>query len=151
TGYVDIDQLGMCYAPPTRQHWAPEPADDPGRHRLKARTLDAVVANFRDAGARCMVVPGVTDPVRGVQTQFVPHAALTTCRLRVAPADLRRRLAARGSPTDDLAGELADADALDRAFATDPCVDTTGLAVAEVVDRVRARTGWPDLAAPVKK
>jgi Mrp family chromosome partitioning ATPase len=51
-GYVDIDQRGMCSAPPTRQHWAPEPAADPGRHRLKARTLDAVVANFRDVGAR---------------------------------------------------------------------------------------------------
>ena len=42
------------------------------------------------------------------------------------------------------------ADALDRAFATDLCVDTTGVTVAEVVDRVRARTGWPNLAAPVE-
>ncbi len=151
TGYVDIDQLGMCYAPPTPQHWAPEPADDPGRHRLKARTLDAVVANFRDAGARCVLVPGVTDPVRGVQTDLVPHAALTTCRLRAEPAELGRRLAARGSPSDDLAQELAYADALDRAFATEACVDTTGLTVAEVVDRVRAPTGWPDPAAPVAK
>jgi hypothetical protein len=150
-GYVDIDQLGMCYAPPTPWHWAPEPADDPGRHRLKARTLDAVVANFADAGARCVVVPGVTDPVRGMETDLVPHVVLTTCRLRAEPADLRRRLAARGSPTDDLTEALAHADALDRAFATDRCVDTTGLSVAEVVDRVRARTGWPDLAAPVAK
>ncbi len=151
TGYVDIDQLGMCYGPPTPQRWAPEPADDPGRHRLKARTLDAVVANFRDAGARRVVVPGVTDPVRGVETDLVPHAALTTCRLRAEPAELGRRLAARGSPFDDLAQELAYADALDRAFATEACVDTTGLTVAEVVDRVRARTGWPDLAVPVQK
>jgi hypothetical protein len=144
TGYVDIDQLGMCYAPPTPHHWAPEPAPDPGRHRLKARTLDAVVANFWDAGARCVVVPGVTDPVRGVETDLVPHARLTTCRLRAEPADLGRRLAARGRPTDDLAEEIAYGDALDRAFATDPCVDTTGLTVAEVVDRVRARTSRPD-------
>lgn len=151
TGYVDIDQVGMCYAPPALQQWAPEPADDPGRHRLKARTLDAVVANFRDAGARCVLVPGVTDPVRGVDTELVPHAALTTCRLRAEPADLVRRLAARGRPADGLAEELAYADALDRAFATGPCVDTTGLTVAEVVDRVRARTGWPDLAASVER
>src|SRR6266498_4042270 len=151
TGYVDIDQLGMCYAPPTPRHWAPEPAADAGRHPLMARSLDAVVANFRDAGARCVVVPGVTDPVRGVETDLVPHAALTTCRLRAEPADLGRRLAARGHPTDDVAEEFADAAALDRAFATDPCVDTTGLTVAEVVDRVRARTGWPDLAAPVEQ
>jgi adenylylsulfate kinase-like enzyme len=151
TGYVDIDQLGMCYAPPTPQCWAPEPTDDPGRHRLQARTLDAVVANFQEAGARCIVVPGVTDRVRGVQTDLVPRAALTTCRLRAEPADLSRRLIARGSPADDLTEGLAYADALDRAFATDPCVDTTGLTVAEVVERVRKQTGWPELAAPVTK
>jgi hypothetical protein len=150
-GYVDIDQLGMCYGPPTPRHWAPEPAADPGRHRLKARTLDAVVANFRDAGARCVVVPGVVDPVRGVETDLVPHAALTTCRLRAEPADLGRRLAARGNPHDDFAEEIAYGAALDRAFATDPCVDTTGRSVAEVVERVRARTGWPALAAPEAK
>src|SRR6266508_2872563 len=106
TGYVDIDQLGMCYGPPTPQRWAPEPADDPGRHRLKARTLDAVVANFRDAGARRVVVPGVTDPVRGVETDLVPHAALTTCRLRAEPAELGRRLAGSGG-----AGAEAEPDA----------------------------------------
>jgi hypothetical protein len=151
TGCVDIDQLGMCYGPPTPRQWAPEPFADPGRHRLKARTLDAVVANFRDAGTRCVVVPGVTDPVRGVETGLVPHAALTTCRLRADPADLGRRLAARGGPFDDLAEELAYGEALDRTFATDLCVDTTGLTVAQVVDRVRARTGWPGVAAPVRK
>lgn len=82
TGYVDIDQIGMCYAPPTPRHWAPEPDTDPGRHRLKARTLDAVVANFRDAGARSLVVPGVTDPDRGVDADLAPQAAVTACRLR---------------------------------------------------------------------
>src|SRR5262249_49512209 len=118
-GYVDIDQLGMCYGPPTPLQWAPEPTDDPGRHRLKARTLDAVVANFRDAGARCVLVPGVVDPIRGVHTDLVPRAALTTCRLRASPADLARRLTARGRPSEDLAGHIAYGDALDRAFATD--------------------------------
>jgi hypothetical protein len=96
-----------------------------------------------------VVVPGVSDPVRGVEADLVPHAALTTCRLHVEPAELGRRLAARGRPTDDLAAEFADADALDRAFGAALCVDTTGRTVAEVVDRVRARTGWPDPAAPV--
>ena len=149
TGFVDIDQLGMCYAPPTSRDWAPEPADDPGRYRLKTRALDAVVANFGAAGARCVVVPGVIDPVHGVATGAESHAALTMCRLRAEPADLARRLATRGRPTDDLAEEMAYAEALDRAFGSDPCVDTTGLTVAEVVDRVRARTGWPDPAPPL--
>jgi len=148
TGYLDADQLGMCYDPPTPQNLFPEPAADPGRHRLQARTLDAVLPNFRDAGARCVVVPGVTSSVHGVRTDLLPHAALTSCRLRVEPDGLRRRLAARGGPFDDHA-EVAYAEKLEHAFATDSCVDTTGLSVAEVVDRVRARTGWPDLAEPV--
>jgi hypothetical protein len=38
--------------------------------------------------------PGVTDPVRGVHTDLIPHAALTACRLRAEPADLDRRLGA---------------------------------------------------------
>ncbi|MFD9007344.1 hypothetical protein ACFV0T_41575 [Streptomyces sp. NPDC059582] len=147
TGYVDIDQLGMCYAPPTPRHWAPEPDTDPGRHRLKARALDGVVTNFLDAGARSLVVPGVTDPDRGVDADLVPHATVTACRLRAEPAELGRRLAARGRPNEDLAEQLAYADALDRAFPTDLCIDTTGLTVTEVADRVRARTGWPDLWA----
>jgi hypothetical protein len=55
--------------------------------------------------------PGVvsrTDPVRGVEAGLVPHAALTTCRLRAEPADLRRRLAAsaaEASPGAGLAGD----------------------------------------------
>ncbi len=151
TGYVDIDQLGMCYGPPTPEHWWPEPADDLGRHRIKTRTLNAVLVNFRDAGARCVIVPGVIDPVRGVETDLLPRAALTVCRLRVEPAALARRLAARGNPSDNLAEELAYGDALDRAFATDPCVDTTDLTVAEVVDSVRAQTGWPDLATQIER
>jgi molybdopterin-guanine dinucleotide biosynthesis protein len=36
-GYVDVDQLGICY---------PEPASDPGRHRLKVGNLDPIAANF---------------------------------------------------------------------------------------------------------
>lgn len=151
TGYVDIDQIGMCYAPPTPRHWAPEPDTDPGRHRLKARTLDAVVANFRDAGARSLVVPGVTDPDRGVDADLAPQAAVTACRLRAEPAELRRRLAARGRPSDDLAELLAYADDLDRAFPADLCIDTTGLTVAEVAERVRTRTGWPYPQARVEE
>ena len=127
-GCVDIDQLGMC----------PEPAGDPGRYRVKARALAAVAANFRDAGAQCLVVPGVTDPGREIEP--VPNTELTTCRLRADPAELTRRITGRGGMTD-LAEALEHAEAVD--LAPGAWVDTTGLSVREVADRVLHRTGWP--------
>lgn len=60
-GYIDIDQLGMCL---------PEAASDPGRYRMKAQNLGSVVANFRAAGARCVVVSGVADAARGVHADM---------------------------------------------------------------------------------
>ena len=48
-GYVDIDQLGNFY---------PDPAADPGRYRMQAENLGAVVAAFRVAGARRVIVSG---------------------------------------------------------------------------------------------
>jgi hypothetical protein len=151
TGYVDLDQLGMCYGPPTPDRWAPEPADDFGRHRLKARTLNRVVVNFADAGAQCLIVPGVTDPVRGVDGGLVPNAVLTSCRLRVSPGELEQRMLRRGSPVRDYVDSVAYAETLERSLAGEPCVDTTGLTVAEVADEVVERTGWPDLTAPVRR
>jgi chloramphenicol 3-O-phosphotransferase len=147
-GYVDIDQLGMCYAAPTPDAWAPEPASDPGRHRLKIRNLDAVLANFRVEGARCVVVSGVVDTARGVDPALLPRAALTLCRLRGEPSELRRRLTGRGRPSDRPEGILRDAEALDRNGLPGACVDTTGRGVDEVLRLVRDRTGgWPGPAA----
>lgn len=146
TGYVDIDQLGMCYAAPTSGEWAPEPASDPGRHRMKTRNLDAVVANFQAAGARCMVVSGVVDAGRGVDVDLLPQAALTLCRLRSEPAELRQRIASRGRPSDQVDEVLRYADALDRNDLPGACIDTTGQRVADVLQLVRKHTdGWPNL------
>jgi molybdopterin-guanine dinucleotide biosynthesis protein len=142
-GYVDIDQLGMCYGPPTPENWAPEPAGDHGRHRLEARTLDAVVQNFRDAGVHGVIVPGVVDPVHGVPEHLIPHATLTAIRLRADRAELVDRLTARDHPFDDRAGTLAYADTLDRDDDGRPFLDTTGLTAAEVAGRIRTETGWP--------
>jgi hypothetical protein len=122
-GLVDIDQLGMCYGPPTPDDPAPEPAYDPGRHRMKARNLDAVAANFRAFGAAGLVVPGVVDPSAG--PPGLSNAAVTALRLRADPGDLRRRIARRGRATDEPAPIVDVADALDRL--PGPCVDTTGL------------------------
>jgi adenylylsulfate kinase-like enzyme len=138
-GYVDIDQLGMCY---------PERASDPERHRLKARNLGAVVARFRQAGARCLVVSGVVDPGRAVSVDSLPSDALTVCRLRARAQDLKERLAGRRSDAD-VASVLREAELMDASDVAAACVDTTGRSVAEVVQLVRARTGgWPVLGSP---
>jgi adenylylsulfate kinase-like enzyme len=146
TGYVDIDQLGMCYAAPTPDDWAPEPASDPGRHRMEARNLGVVAANFQAAGAHCVVVSGVTDAVRGVDVDLIPHAALTMCRLRTEPRELQQRLAGRGRPAERVDEVLRYADALDRNDLAEVCIDTTGRTVADVLRLVREQTGgWPTL------
>ncbi|WP_346176382.1 hypothetical protein [Streptomyces cuspidosporus] len=136
-GYVDVDQLGICY---------PEPAADPGRHLLQARNVGAVLAGFRAAGARCVVVSGVVDPAHGVHAGLIPDAALTVCRLRAGHDELTRRFLGRAGSTVALADALRNAEAMDAGDLADGCVDTSGLSVAEVVERVREQTGgWPAL------
>jgi broad-specificity NMP kinase len=140
--YVDIDQLGMCFGPPTSENWSPEPADDPDRHRLKTLNLDAVAANARDAGAACLVVCGVIDAEHGVDLALLPNVALTTVRLRAETEALRQRLDARARPGQDFDGIAAYAEALERCDG--PCVDTTGLSVDEVRQQICKHVGdWP--------
>jgi adenylylsulfate kinase-like enzyme len=139
-GYVDIDQLGMCY---------PEPVSDPGRYRMKAQNLGAVVANYRAAGARCVIVSGVADPGRGLHAGLVPGAALTVCRLGVGRDVLKQRFLGRGGQADLLGEVLREADAMDESDFADVCVDTSGLPVAGATRLVRERiAGWPILTGP---
>jgi adenylylsulfate kinase-like enzyme len=141
-GYVDIDQLGICY---------PEPASDPGRHRMKARNLGAVVANYRAAGARCVIVSGVVDPGRGVPADLIPRAAVTVCRLRAGRDELRQRFLGRGGQAGLLDEVLSQADAMDASDVADVCVDSSGLADTEAARLVRERiAGWPMLTGPVR-
>ena len=141
-GYVDIDQLGICY---------PEPASDPGRHRLKAQNLGAVVANYRAAGARCVIVSGVVDPGRGVPADLIPRAVMTVCRLRAGRDELRQRFLGRGGQAGLLDEVLSQADAMDASDVADVWVDTSGLAAAEAARLVRERiAGWPVLTGPIR-
>jgi hypothetical protein len=138
--YVDIDQLGMCY---------PEPGPDPGRHRMKAQNLGAVVANFRAAGARCVIVSGVVDPGYGVHADMIPEAALTICRLRAGRDELKQRFLSRGGQAGLLEEVLSEAGAMDASGFADVCVDTSGLPVAEATRLVRERVaGWPGITGP---
>ncbi|MDX3225616.1 hypothetical protein [Streptomyces sp. ME19-01-6] len=139
-GYVDVDQLGMCF---------PEPAADPGRYLMQARNVGAVVDTFRAAGARCVVVSGVVDTAHGVHADRIPGAALTVCRLRVGHDELTRRFLGRTGSTVVMADALRDAEAMDASDVAGVCVETSGLSVPEVARRVRERAGgWPVLAAP---
>uniref|UniRef100_UPI000AD08546 AAA family ATPase n=1 Tax=Streptomyces sp. SBT349 TaxID=1580539 RepID=UPI000AD08546 len=125
-GFVDIDQVGMCF---------PEPEGDPGRHRMQAENLGAVVDGFRAAGATCVVVSGVVDAARGVHADLVPGAALTVCRLRAGREELRRRFLGRPGGDGQVEDVLREADALDAGGVGDVCVDTGGLSVAEAALR----------------
>src|SRR5262249_11138957 len=138
----DIDQLGICY---------PEPASDPGRHRMKAQNLGAVVANYRAAGARCVIVSGVIDPGRGLHTGLIPRTAVTVCRLRAGHDELRQRFLGRGGQAGLLDEVLSQADAMDASDVADVCVDTSGRAPAQAARLVRERiAGWPVLTGPVR-
>jgi hypothetical protein len=143
--HVDIDQLGMFYGPPTPENWAPEPASDPVRHRLKTVNLDAVAANAREAGAAGLIVGGIVDPEHGIDLSLLPNVALTAIRLRADPDELRRRLDGRARPDEPFDDILRDAAALDRADFPGPgaCVDTTRLGIDEVIEQVTKHAeGW---------
>lgn len=140
TGYVDVDQLGMCY---------PETAGDPGRHLMQARNLDGVIAGYRAGGASCVVVSGVVDPDRGVPRDELAGVALTTCRLRADDAELTWRFVGRQGGDDGLGQVLREAARLEAGAGADICVDTTGRTVADVVRLVWDRlSGWPGPVDP---
>jgi hypothetical protein len=135
-GHVDIDQLGMCY---------PEIPSDPGRTVLEARILGRAVANFRAAGASCLVVSGYIDSRRGIHAEYLTQAALTVLRMRCDQPELRRRLEVRARPGEDREHALREAEVLDRSALPYPCLDTTGRTAAEVLAIVRSR--WPERPA----
>lgn len=131
--YVDVDQLGICY---------PEPADDPGRHRLKARNLGALAASVAQVGVTCLVVSGVVDPIHGPHREEIGDIDLTFARLRAAPEVLRQRLTTRdGHEPEQFDAVQRYADELDVSQFADLTVDTTALALDEVADLLRHQAG----------
>jgi adenylylsulfate kinase-like enzyme len=148
--FADADQLCICY---------PAPSGDPGRDRFRARNAGAVIANFRAAGARCVIVNGVVDPDLGVQTDLLGQAAVAACRLRADPEEVVRRLRGRerrgdGDPGDPVRWEDTvrkmrdDCERMDASGFADACVDTTGVSAAEVARLVRdSCRDWPGFGA----
>ncbi|WP_436529289.1 hypothetical protein [Actinoplanes sp. HUAS TT8] len=135
-GFVDIDQFGMCY---------PEQPDDPGRFRLQARNLAGVIAGFRSAGARCLVVAGCVDPRRGVHRDEPAGLDPTVCLLTADDTALARRFVGREGNDDNLAPQLRESAILSTATFPDLVVDTTGRTVPEAAEAILTRTGWPAL------
>ncbi|MED7931616.1 adenylyl-sulfate kinase [Nonomuraea sp. LP-02] len=154
--YVDVKQISAL-----------GPVSDVENRRLKARNLAAVWAGYRAVGAQCLVVSGEADSDDTVQdyADSLPGTALTVCRLDAGPATLAERVArrARGGgpsiPGDGLKGlgpdalkrvadrAVREAEALDRAGASDLRIDTDDRSVQEVAADVRARAGnWPNLS-----
>ncbi|GAA4991931.1 hypothetical protein GCM10023225_30380 [Kineococcus glutinatus] len=100
-GYVDIDQLGMCY---------PARADDPDREVLQARVLGGVVATFAAAGAELVVVSGCLAPrLLPLYEEVVGDAELHLCLLSADPDELRRRILERGCDEDEVRRVQAEA------------------------------------------
>jgi adenylylsulfate kinase-like enzyme/chloramphenicol 3-O-phosphotransferase len=136
TAFVDADQIGLM---------SPAPAG--GTHRLRARNLAALAANFRQAGAQCLVLSGFVHTSEEVRLYDQVGAVVTLCRLRVGPGELERRFLGRGWRPELVREAVAEAEALERGDFADVCVDTDGLTVPETALLVRERTGgWPHLS-----
>ncbi|PVE97039.1 MULTISPECIES: AAA family ATPase [unclassified Microbacterium] len=138
-GYVDIDQLGMCY---------PAPSEDPDRWDLKENALRRVARSFAAAGVERLVVSGVADPADPPRANGHPTVSLW---LDADEATRRVRLAPRGWPQkqvdDVLAVGTAEAAAAHPAWAR---VATDGSAVEETVRIVLERPSPGSVATPAE-
>jgi adenylylsulfate kinase-like enzyme len=152
TAYVDLSQIGFC---------RPAAPDDPDNHRIKARNLGALWAQFRAVGARCLIVTGRVNDRATVETYSaaVPGTTLRLCRLHADRDTLTARVLQRGRgigpgiPGDELRNRSAasldlfaewavrDADELERAGLGDLRIDTSRDPADEVARRIRAAVG----------
>jgi adenylylsulfate kinase-like enzyme len=134
-GYVDADQLGMCY---------PDLADDLGNDRLTAENARHVLATFRAVGVSRIIISGVLPP--DALPEYAARLAdleVAFVRLSVDSDELRRRIEVRGERRPaEIADALAASVALDSAGLRHPTLQTDALPVADVVDWVHARAGW---------
>ena len=116
-GYLDIDQIGMLQPPP---------ADDRTCHRFKVNNLAAMVRNYRTAGAQVLVISGVIDPEQGPDfAAAAVDADITFCHLTVDEQTLRKRLAARGWPSEAADEAMTMMGGLAEASFVSTMIDTT--------------------------
>src|SRR5262249_28456724 len=137
--FADADQFCMCY---------PAPPSDPGRERIKALNIGALIPRYRAAGADCVIVNGVVDSERGVYSNLMPQAEGTVCRLRADMGEIARRFTGKDGASEHLDEELKqtldEAAAMDASEFGDVCIDTTGVGTDEVAELVKASCNdWP--------
>ena len=126
-GYVDVDQLGMCY---------PRGGDHQMAHDARAPNVAGVLRNFRTSGAQVGIVSGVMDAEAEPSYRAKARASdIAFYRLRLDHQELEGRLAARGA-ADESTAVLKYADALDRSGFASLTVDTGGKTVDQVLDLV---------------
>ena len=145
--FADTDQLHMCY---------PARPEDPDREQLKARNLGAMIRHYRAAGAKCVVLGGVLDPVLGVRRELMPGADVTVVRLRADPVEVMRRFIGRHGQREDPDGLLRevsdDVQHLDASDFADACIETTGIPATRVARLVRDRClDWPGFGATIRE
>lgn len=135
---VDLDWIVECY---------PAPPDDPFQTALAMSNLAALWRNFRDAGARYLVLTRVVERREELDAYrlAVPGAAITLIRLRATVGTLLERIARRGTDSDptwacDRTRQLAEE--MDLARLEDLLVDTDRRSVGEVADAILVHVGW---------
>jgi ribosomal protein S18 acetylase RimI-like enzyme/adenylylsulfate kinase-like enzyme len=130
TGYVDIDQLGMCL---------PGADDDPERTRLKARNLGAVLAIFRQAGAERLIVSGVATaedvPIFSAATD---GAEISWVLLDLEQGMLRTRLETMAWSPGAIEEAIQYAEEVAASSFAELTLDVTGLSIAEVAELLLA-------------
>lgn len=145
--FADTDQLCMCY---------PAPPEDPGRERLKAQNVGAMIPHYRRAGARCVVLNGVLDPVLGVQRPLLPDADVTVVRLRADREEVVQRFTSKHGQGEDLNELLqairGEADSMDGSDFADACIETTGVPAIKVAGLVRdSCRDWPGFSGTFRQ
>ena len=134
-GYVDIDQLGMCYPPPD---------DDSDRWALKERALAGVAEEFQCAGVDRLVVSGVAWPddppgrIDGIAVKSIWLDASEDARR----SRLGRRTIGERQLEQDLAAGTAEAARVESSWER---ISTDEWSVDRTVEEVLS--GWHPVAA----
>ena len=145
--FADTDQLCMCY---------PAPPEDPDRERLKALNIGAMIPPYQAAGAKCVILGGVLDPVLGVRRDLLPDADVTVVRLRADREEVVHRFVERNEQREDLDELLQEvrdeADGMDGSAFADACIETTGVPAVKVTDLVRhSCPDWPGFSGTIRQ